>query len=128
MTGQSTTRIAKRLKIFEPAFIQCGRASARVHLLDLSYTGALVHGGPTAPPSGTFLRIHCKDLDIAARVAWVRGPKFGVEFLKPLFAEELAKIIDMAPTASIEKQRTGHGRSTARPALTANLVARLGRA
>lgn len=101
MTSPATARIAKRLKIFEPAFMHYGRVSDRIHLLDISYTGALVHGGSIPPPYGTIVR---KDFELAARVVWVRSSRFGIAFLKPILETELAQLIEVVPSGRLRDQ------------------------
>lgn len=66
----------------------------RIHLLDLSSSGALGHAD--APPQpGEIVWVVCKGSEILARTAWVRGSRFGLAFdkalpsarLKPLLSE-----------------------------------------
>lgn len=66
----------------------------RIHLLDLSSSGALGHAD--APPMpGEIVWVVCKGSEILARTAWVRGNRFGLAFdnalpsakLRPLLSE-----------------------------------------
>ena len=52
MTKPISVRIAKRIKLFEPALVRYQHAVERIHLLDLSCTGALAHGA-NPPTVGT---------------------------------------------------------------------------
>lgn len=110
MTKPISVRIAKRIKLFEPALVRYQHAVERIHLLDLSCTGALAHGA-NPPTVGTIIRIECKTLSIAARTAWVRGPKYGVAFLTPLCSDDLNNLIAIAaavvPAATPGRYRTG---------------------
>ncbi len=110
MTKPASVRIAKRIKVFEPALMRYQHAVERIHLLDLSCTGALAHGA-NPPAVGTIIRIECKMLTIAARTAWVRGPKYGVTFLTPLCSHDLNNMIAVAtavvPAACPGRSRIG---------------------
>ena len=124
MASQTPARIAKRLKIFEPGMIRSGRMTARVHLLDLSHTGALVHG--EAPPlPGTIVRIECKGIDVPARIVWTRAQKFGIAFLKPLSKSELQQIIDSRPHLPNSVFCPQANQGAPRAELTARLVTRI---
>lgn len=122
MSHDSAARVAKRFKIFEPASIRFGKAIERIHLLDISFGGALAYG-KEAPSPGTIFRLQCGDIDCAARVAWRAGPKFGIAFLRPLTPAQL-----QAVTAYLVTQRPTQEESqlvkSACPPLTARLGAR----
>lgn len=92
MTRPVTARTAKRLKVFEPAVLHHAGTTARIHLLDFSYTGARLHGAAPLQP-GAIVHITCRTLLITARIAWVRGPKYGVTFLTPLRSSDIAALI-----------------------------------
>lgn len=93
MTQPEIARTAKRLKVFEPGLLHCADATARIHLLDLSCTGARLHGAMPHPP-GAIVRIECRNLLITAQIAWVRGSKYGVTFLTPLRSSDVAALIE----------------------------------
>jgi hypothetical protein len=74
---------ARRLKIFQPAEMRVGLARTRVHLLDISATGALLHC--VSPPTvGALVEIRCVDMTLIARVARHGGTRLGVHFVSPL--------------------------------------------
>ena len=81
-----------------------GRGLVRVHLLDLSCTGALVYA-ENAPPAGTIVRLACPVSLGAARVVWSRGKRFGVAFAAPLRPDALDALIagqpSLGPAASL---------------------------
>lgn len=74
---------ARRFKVFHPAESRVGLIRARVHLLDISTTGALLHH-PDPPASETLLEIHCGGFRLLARVMRREGTRVGVQFLVPL--------------------------------------------
>jgi hypothetical protein len=76
-------RAAARLKIFQPAEMERNATRDRVHLLNLSTTGALIYG-EEAPAVGTKVKLFCGFPLGEARVAWAGGRCFGVAFAKPL--------------------------------------------
>jgi hypothetical protein len=83
------TRATPRLKVFEPAEMRVGLTTERVHLLDLSFGGALVHS--VAPPAvGATVRIACAGTTRLARVVRRDGDRFGVQFMLPLTKDQLA--------------------------------------
>jgi hypothetical protein len=60
----------------------------RVHLLDLSATGALIHHA--APPAvGATVRLECAGRMRMAHVMWVNGSRFGIAFALPLSEHQL---------------------------------------
>lgn len=76
-------RRAPRMKLFQPAELRRGGDARRVHVLNLSTSGALVYGDQ-APELGAEVRLSCGIALGIGRVAWVSGRRFGVHFLKPL--------------------------------------------
>jgi len=65
----------------------------RVHLLDLSNTGALVHAA--APPAiGAMVDVTCGFSLGAARVAWVDGKRFGLSFTQRLTDQQVRFVIE----------------------------------
>lgn len=72
-----------RHKVFLPAEMVAGTTTSRVHLLNLSITGALIHGD--APPrAGTVVQIRCDAHGWLARVVWAQQKRFGVVHVTPL--------------------------------------------
>lgn len=88
----SERRGKPRIKIFQPAEMKTASEVTRVHLLNLSATGALVHLRPP-PPVGAFVQIDCGTDPRPARVAWCKDSHFGVVFVTPLADEQVSEII-----------------------------------
>lgn len=89
-SGAKTPRIARRYKVFEATLMRCPAGDVRVHLINISETGALVHGA--APPPGAAISLKISGIDTPARVVWADGDRFGVAFpsrLAPLCLERL---------------------------------------
>ena len=59
-----------------------------IRLIDLSRNGALAETA-RPPPAGTWVRLAGERLEVAARIAWVRGGRFGLAFDAPIRATEL---------------------------------------
>ncbi len=91
-------RRARRRKIFYPTTMQCGGAVARVHLLDLSASGALGHSS-TPPQSGAVAQVALEDIQRAARVMWVEGERFGLAFTMPFTDGQVADLLAKIATA-----------------------------
>lgn len=73
-----------------------GARDVRVHVLNLSTSGAMVYGEDTPAP-GTQVQLTCGMPLGACRVAWVSGRRFGVQFVKPLpqiMVEQVVRIQD----------------------------------
>lgn len=92
-TGGRRLRTAPRHKLFQPTEMSWASGATRVHLLNLSTGGALAHA-VEAPLAGTSLRIRCGERVLLARVAWARGPKFGVCFATPMTQHQLDHVLD----------------------------------
>jgi hypothetical protein len=75
--------------------------SLRIHLLDVSLTGALGYA-PAPPATGTRVQVDCGGISRAGRVCWREGSRFGLHFDLPLAPEELADLAPPAPGASKE--------------------------
>ena len=90
--GGPVPRARPRRKLFQPCELDVAGASRRVHLLDLSETGAQVNG--TSPPAaGSLVTLDCSGWRRSARVAWVRGQRFGVTFVAPLTPTQLEELL-----------------------------------
>ena len=86
-------RAARRLKLFQPTELRTGEARCRVHLLDLSATGALIHAA--APPArGASVLLACAGSLREARVMWVDGQRLGVSFRSTLTNADLARALN----------------------------------
>ena len=106
---------AKRVKIFQPMDIQLADRLERIHLLNLSLTGAMAHA--EAPPAaGTTINLSDAEDRVVARIVWTNGRKFGLAFAKPLTAVQAKAIsglqddetLSFHKTPCIQKQHTDH--------------------
>lgn len=92
--GRPDGRQGTRTRVLLQASVLAGGRPMRIHLLDLSGSGALGHAGDPPQP-GEIVWLVCKGTEILARTAWVRGNRFGLAFdnslpaakLKPLLSE-----------------------------------------
>lgn len=82
-SSEEERRQAPRAKLFQPAEMHGRGGDARVHVLNLSTSGALVYGERT-PGEGEQVWLTCGVPLGMGRVAWVSGRRFGVQFLTPL--------------------------------------------
>lgn len=87
---------AKRIKLFQPATLVAGDAAIRVHLLDISLTGALAHTAAPPPPH-CLVRIDCAGVSRTARVCWREGARFGLHFDQPLRPHQLHALAPALP-------------------------------
>lgn len=95
-----------RLKLFQPATMRMGGEGSRVHVLNISLTGALVHRD--APPSpGAALDIAIGGLERRAHVAWASGARFGIQFQTALSEDELARVVAYE-AADVAERRRNH--------------------
>jgi hypothetical protein len=87
-------RIAKRYKVFEATRMHAPSGEARVHLINISESGALLHAASAAVPiPGAAVRLEISGQEMPARVVWADGDRFGVMFLRRLSAECIARLI-----------------------------------
>ena len=103
--GAHHLRTRPRFKLFQPTEMTTATGKARVHLLNLSGGGALVHAAQP-PKRGALLRLHCVGEDRAACVAWVAGQRFGVAFAKPLDDAQVSAMVGQpCSTTSVSTPR-----------------------
>jgi len=88
-------RRINRTKIFQPGEMHTISGSQRIHLLDLSASGALVYTAGRVPDVGAVVRLTVGAPIGAARVRWVVGKRFGVSFATPLSSELLDQLVDV---------------------------------
>jgi hypothetical protein len=86
-------RGAARHKLFEPLGLRHAGQSMRVHMLDLSVSGALLHA-EHPPRIGAGVIIEFQGLAATAHVMWVRAKRFGVRFDMPLPDTALRAMLD----------------------------------
>lgn len=91
---EQVTRARPRRKLFQPAELDSAGGTQRIHLLDLSETGAQINAG-TPPIAGSFVSLHCGGVRRSARVAWVRGTRCGVTFVMPLTAAQVEAMLTL---------------------------------
>jgi hypothetical protein len=89
---QRNGRAEQRLKVFRLGLADAGGAPFKVHLLDVSASGARLHTG-TAPDRGIHVTLTCSSVSASGTVRWVDASRFGVRFDKPLVPSELATIL-----------------------------------
>jgi hypothetical protein len=76
-------RTTKRSRVLLVAAIAADGAVEDARIRDASSEGALVEMADP-PPLGTNVMLYCGPTSVEARVAWVDGSWFGVEFAAPL--------------------------------------------
>lgn len=92
LDGSHHLRATPRYKLFEPTeLVVCG-PKLRVHMLNLSVGGALIHGAEP-PTSGTRVRLRCGLDHLSAKVAWTNGSRFGLTFLVPLNDNQVTLVL-----------------------------------
>ena len=83
---------ATRHKVFLPAELIGPDGTTRVHILNLSATGALIHAD--APPmTGATVRLSCGAIGWGARVMWSQGKRFGIMNQVPLTIAQTATLV-----------------------------------
>lgn len=75
--SHAEARAAARRKVFLPAELILDGMVSRVHLLNLSCIGALLHAGDP-PQTGALVTIRRAEVCWSARVVWRSGTRFGV--------------------------------------------------
>jgi hypothetical protein len=89
--GYEALRASRRLKVFQPATLLDDAGHRRVHLLDVSRTGVLGHAA-SPPAPGARVGLDCGGEVSSALVRWSDGPRFGLEFDRPLAADRMERI------------------------------------
>lgn len=86
-------RAKPRLKAFQPTELRrADGAVAKVHLLDLSGTGALVHC-PEPPAPGEVVHLSLNGAFRAGEVMWAEERRFGLHFRVPLTDAQVADLL-----------------------------------
>lgn len=86
-------RARPRLRLFQPNELRRPDGSAaRVHLLDLSGTGALIHSA-TPPAPGSTVQLSLGGAWRAGEVVWADERRFGLHFRTPLSDAEVAGVV-----------------------------------
>jgi hypothetical protein len=97
--SEQTARARPRRKLFQPAELDMAGGRGRVHLLDLSESGAQLNAA-RPPLQGSFVSLSCGDLRRSARVAWVAGRRVGIAFLMPLTSREVEAVLALGDRKS----------------------------
>jgi hypothetical protein len=103
--SEAASRAAKRVKVFQPATLERDGASLRIHLLDISESGALAHAHQP-PPDRSRVRVECEGLVRTASVRWSEGKRFGLLFDRPLLGAEVERLTGSARAAVPRVART----------------------
>jgi hypothetical protein len=111
MTRTLARRSESRLKVFQPATLHGGGDPARVHVLDVSAKGALVHGFAKVAP-GNLLALVCCGWTRAANVAWKTDKRFGVRFVEPLSSGDISAAATIAANRQTAPERLASLRSS----------------
>jgi hypothetical protein len=90
--GSARAARAHRHKIFLPVVLNQAGSTTRIHLLDISRTGARANA-PHLPPVGERVRIVWNDIVITGRIAWGRDTRIGIRFDLPLADRQLDAIV-----------------------------------
>ena len=90
-------RAAPRQKVFLPAEMKGGAVvegggASRVHLLNLSAVGTLVHGS-AAPTMGAIVQLRCEAATWFGQVVWTTQKRFGVMHLTPLSEDAVVTLV-----------------------------------
>ena len=85
------TRVARH-KVFLPAEMIGATGTVRIHLLNLSVTGALAYAERTPRPDAV-IQMRCGDATWLARVVWTQDKKFGLVHVVPLAPSAVAKLV-----------------------------------
>jgi len=105
--GAQVSRARPRFKLFQPTTMTVGKDLVRVHVLDLSATGALLHHA-TPPEAGSTVRLECVGSLRPARVVWVKGTRFGISFTLPLSEVQVTEALaDQSAMVAAHAQRAG---------------------
>lgn len=82
-TAPDARSIAPRRKTFTLAAVREGLIDHRVHILDISRSGARVHCTAALPLAGE-IWLRCGDLAVPARVVWSEEGRHGLHFAHPI--------------------------------------------
>ena len=86
-------RAKPRLKAFQPTEMRrADGVVAKVHLLDLSGTGALVHAAEP-PATGETVHLFLNGAFRAGDVAWSEERRFGLHFRVPMTDAQVAELL-----------------------------------
>lgn len=85
-------RAAPRQKVFLPAEMTGSGGASRVHLLNMSAVGTLVHSN-AAPVMGAIVQLRCEAATWFGQVVWTTHKRFGVMHLTPLSGDAVDTLV-----------------------------------
>jgi hypothetical protein len=85
-------RAEPRLKVYKLGRAQAGGMQFKVHLLDVSASGARLHAGRT-PDQGMRITLDCSPVSATGTVRWVHASRFGIRFDTPLVPADLSAML-----------------------------------
>ena len=91
-------RVAHRHKVFLPARMITPQGDLRVHLINVSVTGALAHY-ELPPVVGTVIALEIGGWTIGGRIVWTDGRRFGIAFSGRLDKQRLDSLFDGGASA-----------------------------
>jgi len=92
MNAKEETRRERRLKVFLPVAMIRESGPVRAHILDISNKGARLHATELVNHREK-LTLEWEGRSIGARVAWVRGKRFGILFDQLLTNNQLVAML-----------------------------------
>lgn len=81
-------RARRRSRVFVFAQVSCEGGSMDARIRDISSSGALIEAD-VSPRLDAIVELACGKTRLRARVVWVDGFRFGVEFSRPLLMNSL---------------------------------------
>ncbi|TPG07499.1 PilZ domain-containing protein [Sphingomonas oligophenolica] len=104
--GVHHLRSTPRYKLFQPTEMSAAGETRRVHLLNLSTSGALIYAADP-PPLGSSIRVRCGVHWLSARVAWRNQRRLGVAFAQAMSDADVGLIIAVEAAAlAVASRRT----------------------
>ena len=85
-------RRSKRLKVFLLAEVVIDDRAMRVHVLDISSFGALLHTGNVQDPSKS-VALRLKEDLCVARIVWAGSGRIGLAFQPALSPDQIAAVL-----------------------------------
>lgn len=92
LSDDAHRRAMPRFKLFEPTEMIIAGQTSRVHILNISIGGALVHSAHPISREA-LVQLQCGAQIRSARVAWASGQRVGVAFNTPLQETDLKDLM-----------------------------------
>lgn len=100
------SRRRKRAQVFMSGVLIVNGGAARITIRDISMEGAhITVSGPLSP--GLAVRLRRETLDVAGKIAWVKGRGVGIKFDFPLQPSELQETMPRALLRTLIPDGTG---------------------